>query len=146
MGGGGGGGGGLLLESRWQQIQRCGDVCNVSLDFEDLEVKRDFYGRMINVKLSLHDWQFQIMCIYAPNDPKDRSEFFSDLWRHTFLGIPLFLGGDFNCIDSLELDRAGGDNRAGDMGSVELKNFADSLSICDLLRAKFPRKKLVYQT
>ena len=36
-----------------------GIVCNVSLDFEHLEVNRDFYGRLINVKLSLHDWQFK---------------------------------------------------------------------------------------
>ena len=33
-----------------------GIVCNVSLDFEDLEVKRDVHGRLINVKLSLHNW------------------------------------------------------------------------------------------
>ena len=84
-----------------------GLVCSVSLDFEDLEVKRDFHGRLIIVKLSLHDWQLQIMCIYAPNDPRGRSEFFSDLQRHAFPGISLFLGGDFNCIESLELDRAG---------------------------------------
>ena len=74
-----------------------GIVCDVSLDFEDLEVKRDFHGRLINVKLSLHNWQFRIMCICALNDPRGRSEFFSDLWRHTFPVIPLFLGGDFNC-------------------------------------------------
>ena len=119
-----------------------GIVCNVSLDFEDLEVKRDFHGRLINVKLSLRNWQFQIMCIYALNDPRGRSEFFSDLWRHTFPVIPLFLGGDVNCIDSLELDRAGGDYRAGDKGSVELKDFADSLSLCDIFRVKFPKRKL----
>ena len=47
-----------------------GIVYNVSLDFEDLEVRRDFHGRLMNVKVSLHDWQFQIMCIYAPNDPR----------------------------------------------------------------------------
>ena len=132
----------LLLESWWQQIQAVGLVCNVSLDFEDLEVKRDFHGRLINVKLSLHDWQLQIMCIYAPNDPSGRSEFFSDLWRHTFPGIPLFLGGDFNCIESLVLDRAGGEYRAGDKGSVELKDFSDSLSLCDVFRVKFPKRKL----
>ena len=97
---------------------------------------------MINVKLSLHDWQFQIMCIYAPNDSRGRSKFFSDLWRHTFPVTPLFLGDDFNCIDSLELDKAGGDYRAGDKRSVELKNFADSFSICDVFRARFPRINL----
>ena len=96
-----------------------GIVCNVSLGFEDLGVKRDMHGRLINVKLSLHDWKLQIMCVYAPNDPKSRSEFFSDLWRHTFPGIPLFLGGDFNCIESLELDKARGDALTGDNGSVE---------------------------
>ena len=42
----------------------------------------------------------------------------------TFHGIPLFPGGDFNCIESLELDKAGGDALAGDKGSVELKDFA----------------------
>ena len=114
-------------------------VCNVSLDFEDLEVKRDFGGRLINLKLSIHDWQFQIMYIYAPNDPRGRSEFFSGLLRHTFPGIPLFFGGDFNCIDSLELDKAGGDSLFGDKGSVELKDFADSLSFCDV---KCPKRKL----
>ena len=63
-----------------------GIVCNVSLAFEDLEVKGDLYGHLVNVKLSLHDWKFQIMCVYALNDPRGRSEFFSDLWRHAFLG------------------------------------------------------------
>ena len=104
-----GGGGGCLWNPGGNRSRGVGLVCNVSLDFEDLEVKRDFHGRLINVKLSLHDWQFQIMCIYAPNDPRDRSEFFSDLWRHTFPRIPLCLRGDFNCIESLELDRAGGE-------------------------------------
>ena len=121
-------------------------VCNVSLDLEDLEVKRDFYGRLINVKLSLNDWHFQIMCIYAPNDCMGRLEFFSDLWRHTFFGIPLFFGGDFNCFKNLELDRAGSEYRAGDKGSVELKDFANSLSLCDIFRVKFPKKKTVHQT
>ena len=31
---------------------------------------------------------------------------------------------------------------AGDKGSVELKEFADSVSICDVFRAKFPTRKL----
>ena len=112
-----------------------GIVCNVSLDFEDFEVKRDMYGRLVNVKLSLHGWIFQIMCVYAPNDPRGRSEFFSDLWRQAFPGIPLFLGGDFNCIESLESDKAGGDALAGDKGSVELKDFGDSVSICDVFKS-----------
>ena len=74
------------------------------------------------------------MCIYAPNDPWGRSEFFPDLWRHMFPAIPLFLGGDFNCIDSLELDTACGYYRAGDKGSVELKDFANSLPLVTSLR------------
>ena len=36
----------------------------------------------------------------------------------------MFLEGDFNCIDSLELDTAGDGYRVGDKGSVELKDFA----------------------
>ena len=119
-----------------------GIVCNVSLDFEALDVKRDFDGPLINLKLSIHNWQLQIICIYAPNEPMGRSEYFSGFWRHTFPGILLFLGDDFNCIDNLELDKAEGDYLAGDKGSVELKDFADSLSLCDVLRVKFPKRKL----
>ena len=135
-------GGPCFWSSGGNKSRGVGIVCNISLAFEDLEVKRDLYGRLVNVKLSLHDWKFQIMCVYAPHDPRGRSEFFSDLWRHVFPGIPLFLGGDFNCIESLELDKAGGDALAGDKGSVELKDFADSVSICDVFRAKFPTRKL----
>ena len=119
-----------------------GILYNVSLGFADLEVKRDFYGHFVNVKLSLHDWKFQIMCVYAPNDPRGRSDFSSDLWRHMFYGIPLFLGGDFNCIENLELDKAGGDVLAGDKGSAESKDFVDSVSLCDVFRVKFPQRKL----
>ena len=68
-----------------------GIVCNVSLDFEDLEVKRDFDGRLINLKLSTHDWQLQIMCIYANNDPKGRSEFFQACGDTCSLGYFCFL-------------------------------------------------------
>ena len=52
------------------------------------------------------------------------------------------MGGDFNYIESLELDKAGGDAQAGDTGSVELKDFTDSVSICDVFRVKFPTRKL----
>ena len=70
-----------------------GIVCNVSLDFEDLEVKRDFDGRrLINLKLSIHDWQLQIMCIYAPNDPRGRWDFFQACEDTRFPGYLCFLG------------------------------------------------------
>ena len=52
----------------------------------------------------------------------------------------MFFGDDFNCIDSPELDKAGGDSLFGDKGSVELKDFAELLSLCDIFRVKFPRK------
>ena len=54
----------------------------------------------------------------------------------------MFLRSDFNCIDSPELDKAGSDSLFGDKGSVELKDFEDSLSLCDVFRVKFPRRKL----
>ena len=133
------GGGGSCFWS--PEGNRSRGVGNVSLDFEDLEFKRDVDGRLINLKLSIHDWQHQIMCSYAPNDPRGRSEFFQAC-GDTFSRIPLFLGGDFNCIDSLELDKAGGDYLARDKGSVELKDFVDSLSLCDVFRVKFPKRKL----
>ena len=74
-----GGGGPCFWSPGGNKSRGAGIVCNVSLDFEDLGVKRNMHGRLVNGKLSLHGWKFQIMCIYAPNDPKGRSEFFTDL-------------------------------------------------------------------
>ena len=60
------GGGGCFLNPEGNRSRGVGIVCNVYRDFEDLEVKRDFDGRFINLKLSIHDWQLQIMCISQP--------------------------------------------------------------------------------
>ena len=59
----------------------------------------------------------------------------------------MILGADqssfLTCGDThTELDKAGDDALAGDKGSVELKGFADSVSICDVLRVKFPTRNL----
>ena len=67
-----------------------GILCNVSLGFEDLEVKRDFYDRLVNVKLSIQDWKFQVMCVYAPNDPRGRLEFFQTYGDTRSLGYLCF--------------------------------------------------------
>ena len=49
-----GGGGACFWNPGGNKSRGVGIVCNVSLDFEDLEVKRDFHGHLINVKLSSH--------------------------------------------------------------------------------------------
>ena len=63
--------------------------------------------------------------------------------------MPLFLGGDFKCINNLQLNKVGGDPLAGDKGSKELNDSVDSLPIKDVFRVKAPDKRLfsryVYQ-
>ena len=77
------------------------------------------------------------MCVYAPNDPRGKAEFFFRLLEIHVFRVTSVLGGEFNCIDNLELDKVGGDSLAGDKGSVEFNGFADSLSIKDIFRVKF---------
>ena len=81
------------------------------------------------------------MCLCSKRPKGQVGIFFRFVETHGS-GISLFLGGDFNCIDSSELNKAGGDSLFGDKGSVELEDFADSLSFCDVFRVKFPRRKL----
>ena len=129
MGGGGGGGGRACFWNPGGNRSRgVGLVCNVSLDFEDLEVRTDFHGRLINVKLSLHDWQFQIICIYGPNDRwPDRSSFqtYGDTRSPGYLC--------FWEVISIVLT-------AGDKGSVELKDFADFCLFLMSLGSNFQRE------
>ena len=85
------GGGPCFWSSGGNRSRGVGIVWNVSLDFEDLEVKRDVDGCLINLKLSIHDWQRQTMCSYAPNDPRGRSEFFQACGDTRFPGYLCFL-------------------------------------------------------
>ena len=109
---------------------------------EIVDHKSDTDGRVLSVKLKLNDQFLQLINVYAPNKHSDRENFFATLWRLAFRNVDTIVAGDFNCVPDAVLDKWGGDDTFGDKGIPQLHAFADSLSLEDVFRAKYPTEKL----
>ena len=101
----------------------------------------DYFGRYCCVDIKLNDFELRIVSIYAPNNPLERKTFFDEIY-HIFLGTkPILFGGDFNCVDDLELDKMGGNRNRGNDGLVQLNNITHDFSLIDCFRKKYPHTK-----
>ena len=102
----------------------------------------DTDGRVLAAKLKHNEHVFQLLNVYAPNQPSDRVTFFGTLWRLVYRNVDTIVTGDFKCVPDILLDKWGGDNTLGDKGIMQLHAFADSLSLEDVYRVKNPGGKL----
>ena len=68
---------------------------------------RDVHGRILNVLIKTDDDEVQVVCLYAPNVPRERRQFFEGLVGYLDVMNPLFIAGDFNMVESLSLDTSG---------------------------------------
>ena len=59
---------------------------------------------------------------YAPVIAKERKHFFSSLYKYIPGCHPLILGGDFNCVINVSLDKGGGNADYGDIGGGGVKH------------------------
>lgn len=74
------------------------------------------------------------MNVYAPTIPRERKSFFTDLWQYKTGETNLFLAGDFNCIENLDLDKFGGNPQSGNFGINELLSFTRDHNLGDSWR------------
>ena len=83
-----------------------------SPDFKLIDSVKDNTGRLLLLKVEVFKTMFIIGNVYAPNNETDQVEFFDNVYS-TLLdfndeGHPCMIGGDFNLIQDLDLDREGG--------------------------------------
>ena len=88
----------------------------------------DLEGRLLYIDFDKGE-QFRIINIYAPNDFRQRKQFFKDLIHVLNTSRTIILGGDFNCVKDTALDKIGGNM---DRGNVGWKELNDSISTCNL--------------
>lgn len=93
-------------------------------DFKLLDSIKDIMGRFLLVKVEIQKKVYVICNIYAPNNEKDQVEFFKKveltIQDNVENGEILIIGGDFNLIQNLDLDRAGGSMKSIWKHSVNL--------------------------
>ena len=78
----------------------------------------DDHGRMVWVDFEFRSQRFRFVNVYAPNEGRDRVLFFDYVYTLLHSNRVTVLGGDFNCVEDLGLDKVGGSVLAGSLGSV----------------------------
>ena len=78
------------------------------LNVEVISTDRDSEGRMLLLLVKINNAIVRLVNIYATvYSTKDRRQLFSSL-RHYLVGnSPIILGGDFNCVHDINLDKRG---------------------------------------
>ena len=123
--------------------QSCGVgvLFNIHLDYTVQRFYYDPAGRCLVLDVSIGKQVLRLINIYAPNVPAERRQFFNSLDHHLSGRHKVILAGDFNCVESSQLDKIGGNPDRGTEGIEILKNACSSFQLVDPFRRKNPSKQ-----
>ena len=136
----------------WEGASYCSFLTNYSAGTAIL-IRKDFLGtvtpihisddgRIVAADIDHLGSHLRVLSFYAPNIPKDRKFFLSKLTDHLSVTRHNIVGGDFNCVDSIELDTlCHSDTSSSLEGSIELKNSMSDFGLIDSFRYLNPRTK-----
>lgn len=98
----------------------------------------DFAGRILVADIIADGESFRILSVYAPNGERERKDFISNLDRYLTGNTNIILGGDFNFVENISLDKKGGNDLRGDIGRDEMKTLCQDFGLKDMYRYAYP--------
>ena len=114
-----------------------------NLDIEVLTIQKDDKGRILSLAFSFEKQNFQILNIYAPTKNSEKLKFYKKLKNYITINNNLILGGDFNMVEDILLDRQGGNpNNTHMLGLDYLKQIKQRNKLIDIWRKENPNKRL----
>ena len=118
-----------------------GIVISKSFDCDVKYIECDPFGRYVCVDIKYNDYEFRCISVYAPNNEKERKTFFQDIYKYFVTKKYIILGGDFNCVGNLGLDKKGGNKDKGNGGWEQLVNIVNDFDLVDCFRHNNPTSK-----
>ncbi len=112
-----------------------------NLNCEILVLNRYMYGRLLCVTVNINNVNMKLVNVYAPVVPKERKNFLSSLYKYLPGRYITILGGDFNCVTNVSLDKGGGNSDYGEIGADKLRTICDDFNLVDIFRNKYPSKR-----
>ena len=112
-----------------------------NLNCEILLLNRDMHGRLLCVTVNINNVTMKLVNVYAPVVPKERKHFFSSLYKYLPGRYITILGGDFNCVTNVSLDKGGGNSDYGEKGGDKLTTICSDFNLTDVFRNKYPNKR-----
>ena len=104
----------------------------------------DIFGRLIKLDFSCDGFSnFRLINAYFPNDRSERMDFIESLSPYLCGAKNLVLGGDFNFVLDTNLDKIGGNQDSGTIGSKTFKSVVEKMSLIDCFRHLYPNKRAV---
>ena len=83
-----------------------------NLNIETHTISKDEEGRIISLTLTFENQNFQIINIYGPMKNSEKHTFYKERHKYITQEDNMILGGDFNMVEDLLLDRQGGNPNA----------------------------------
>ena len=111
-------------------------------EYKILRFQTDFDGRVIVVDIKCEIGEIRLVSVYCPNDISERKQFLSSIDRYIHSSKSLIIGGDWNCVEIIKLDKFGGNPNNGSEGSEIIKNFKRAYNLIDSFRFQHPNKKI----
>ena len=97
---------------------------------------RDNDGRILSILLDVDDQTINVVSVYAPRTDIQRRVFFKDLEGFLSSGYVNILGGGFNCVLDVRLDKQGGDLDARQSAEGVLKTISARHDLRDMWRER----------
>lgn len=118
-----------------------GILLNLNTTYEILENREIIQGRLQLLKLKVHDSNITLLNIYAPNT--DDINFFTTIEdiviEHN--SESLILGGDFNNVINVELDKLNGRKDTNKRCSAKIGDIINNNELYDIYRVRYPNTK-----
>ena len=108
-----------------------------------ISTDKDSEGRRLFILIKINNVTIRLANIYAPVIPSERRLFFNSLHHYLLGNCPVILGGDFNCVQNINLDKrgGGGNEMYGNFGSKQLISLCDDNNLIDVFRKLHPAKR-----
>ena len=121
-----------------------GILFNPTLNMTLENTHYDYEGRVIYADIILAGVKLRLINVYAPNIHSERRTFLKNLQAYLITSREIILGGDWNCVENLKLDKSGGALHRGSDGADELIKLKQDFYLKDVFRAKYLKKTTIF--
>src|SRR5277367_4031284 len=92
----------------------------------------------IAIQAFVNKKNFKFINIYCPNDPTERANLLKEIDFLFLDNAEFILGGDFNFVPNIKLDKKGGNVKLGDKGQALMQILCDDANLLDIWRLRHP--------
>ena len=122
-----------------------GILFNPTMNMSIENTHYDYEGHIIYADIILAGVKLRLINVYAPNIPSERLTFLDNLQGYLITSREIILGGEWNCVENLKLDKIGGDlHRGSDDVDAFIKRKQD-FYLKDVFRAKYLKKQFSFR-